>query len=476
LVQYHIGTFNILVNDSDIKFLSDNVHKFIEWIVKKDDGKVIDNPDFDRMVTILSTDNDFEERMKKAAGYLRGFYILGLRTHENVEPVNPTKMPKRAGNTRNICYKYCSTPLDLTRNTFRQALENKNYKRNECWLNTIYDHYHDSLLDPNRSQRYAVTREKILNIINRTEDNIQDGLTIDDVLPFFQKYKLRLRVFDLFYKMIFKYEPESFNEHNKPLYCMTDGDHIYTLNHDLKSLQQKQDDNTDEFLVYTTPYFKTDEDKTPIKHHMIESVDDLVKIAKMIQEQDTEEDDDDKNKRNITYIVHKYDDLEQILWDLYTCGYVPQIKFQASRITHLTLKLNDNIFVIRSQQLNLSEIDGCVETNTEDTYNKMNEAMVQFETRLFRKDHKSYYSTEDINILDEYRTVANAGLLEKLPKRSELVEIDVSKAYTRAFMNIEQIPVFNEFDVWETYDDEKVKDEYLYILEVSKFNMFSIKR
>jgi hypothetical protein len=96
-------------------------------------------------------------------------------------------MPKRAGNKSNICYKYCSTPLDLTRNTFRQALENKNYKRNECWLNTIYDHYHDSLLDPNRSQRYAVTREKILSIINRTEDNIQDGLTIDDVLPFFSK-------------------------------------------------------------------------------------------------------------------------------------------------------------------------------------------------------------------------------------------------------------------------------------------------
>ena len=42
--------------------------------------------------------------------------------------------------------------------------------------------------------------------------------------------------------------------------------------------------------------------------------------------------------------------------------------------------------------------------------------MIQFETRLFRKDHKSYYSPEDINILDEYRTVANVGLLEKIPK------------------------------------------------------------
>ena len=50
--------------------------------------------------------------------------------------------------------------------------------------------------------------------------------------------------------------------------------------------------------------------KTPIKHHMIESMDDLVKIANMIKENTNEQDkeDDDKNKRDITYIVHKYDD------------------------------------------------------------------------------------------------------------------------------------------------------------------------
>ena len=74
------------------------------------------------------------------------------------------------------------------KNTFRQALENKKYKLNECWLNTIYDHYHDTLLNPNRSQRYVVTREKILNIINRTEETIKDGLTIDDILPFFPTF------------------------------------------------------------------------------------------------------------------------------------------------------------------------------------------------------------------------------------------------------------------------------------------------
>jgi hypothetical protein len=296
LRQYFIGTLNLKIrHDKTVNFLSDHINNLI---AKKERQKLRFT------IKVFQTDRIFQERITLAPDYLDGVYILDLRTYDNVEPVNPAKVPKRAGDKNHICYKYYSTPLDLTKNTFRQALEKKNYKRNECWLNTIYDHYCDSLLSPNRSQRYIITREKILNIIGRTEENIQEGLTIDDVLPFFEKYNLRLRVFDLFYKMIFKYEPDHFNNNNKPLYCMTDGDHIYTLNHELPSIQHRQDDNTDEFTVYTTPDFKIDEDKTPIKHHMIESIDDLVKIAKMIKnESEEDEDDNKKKKRNITYIV-----------------------------------------------------------------------------------------------------------------------------------------------------------------------------
>ena len=64
---------------------------------------------------------------------------------------------------------------------------------------------------------------------------------MNDVLPFSVKYKLMLRVFDVFYKLIFKYDPLVENSNNKPMYVLADGDHVYTLNHDLKRLEQKQD-------------------------------------------------------------------------------------------------------------------------------------------------------------------------------------------------------------------------------------------
>ena len=73
-------------------------------------------------------------------------------------------------------------------------------------INTIYDNYKDTLLSLNK--RNVITRESILQIISKTEDNIKDGLSIEDMLPFFKKYSLSVRIFDAFYKLIFKYDPE----------------------------------------------------------------------------------------------------------------------------------------------------------------------------------------------------------------------------------------------------------------------------
>jgi hypothetical protein len=51
-------------------------------------------------------------------------------------------------------------------------------------------------------------------------------------------------------------------------------------------------------------------------------------------------------------------------------------------------------------------------------------------------------TAEDIAILDEYRTVVNIGMIQDLPKKTQLVEIDRTKAFTAAFMEITKVPVF----------------------------------
>ncbi|MFM7982040.1 MAG: hypothetical protein ACKPKO_22245 [Candidatus Fonsibacter sp.] len=85
----------------------------------------------------------------------------------------------------------------------------------ECWTNTLYDNYEQTLLRWD-NQKNLITRDTILEVLGKTEENIKEGLTIKEVLPFFQKYKLKLRVYDVFYNLTHKYDPEVPNFNHRP--------------------------------------------------------------------------------------------------------------------------------------------------------------------------------------------------------------------------------------------------------------------
>jgi len=95
------------------------------------------------------------------------------------------------------------------------------------------------------------------------------------------------------------------------------------------------------------------------------------------------------------------------------------------------MEFNEQVLILRTQQLITSVIQYPVVVDSEIIYNKMNEAMVNFNTHIFKANHKSYYTQVDIDILDEYRTVANLGMITEKPNE-KLTEIDISKAYTRS--------------------------------------------
>ncbi|MFM7985895.1 MAG: hypothetical protein ACKPKO_41925, partial [Candidatus Fonsibacter sp.] len=58
-----------------------------------------------------------------------------------------------------------------------------------------------------------------------------------------RRYKLNLRVYDVFDNLIHRYDPEVPNFNHRPFYCVTNGDDIYTLNKDLGNLAQKSEDD-----------------------------------------------------------------------------------------------------------------------------------------------------------------------------------------------------------------------------------------
>ena len=290
--------------------------------------------EFRKLYTICMTDKNFQNREMTAPGYLDGIYLLDWTDKGKVRGGpggDPAASRKRAaGEKVAIQFRYCSNTADLSKRTFREALQKGSHHVSECWINTLYDNYEQTLLRSDKQQN-LITRETILEVLGRTEENIKEGLTIKEVLPFFEKYKLKLRVYDVFYNLIHKYDPEVPNFNNRPFYCVTDGDHIYTLNKDLESLAQKSED--DDYKISVGSNFHIPNKPSERSSHIIiEHIDEMLDI---LREQPASEDKDEESK--VLYMVHKTDNLEAIVWQLYDAGFRPSIKYGAGKLSWVSL-------------------------------------------------------------------------------------------------------------------------------------------
>ena len=80
-------------------------------------------------------------------------------------------------------FGYITTELDLSQDTLKEAIQYKQYVTDECWINTLYDFYGDNLLSENK-KRHFISISMILEIIGKTEENIKEGISINDILHF----------------------------------------------------------------------------------------------------------------------------------------------------------------------------------------------------------------------------------------------------------------------------------------------------
>ena len=68
------------------------------------------------------------------------------------------------------------------------------------------------------------------------------------------------------------------------------------------------------------------------------------------------------------------------------------------------------------------------------------------------------------------------GYMRQVKEKNDLIELDVSKAYTAAFAKVKNVPVFNEFDLFKPYKGEELSDHGLYIVKATGQDMFFNKR
>ena len=101
------------------------------------------------------------------------------------------------------------------------------------------------------------------------------------------------------------------------------------MNHDLKRLEQKHDED-DKLVIKVSSYFKVkdDENDKPIHYKMIDNIDDIIKILKLLKAVDSDE-------KDTLYLIHRNDDLPSLLFDLIDTGYTPGINYETRIIVNL---------------------------------------------------------------------------------------------------------------------------------------------
>ena len=478
---------------------------FIETLVNRKITQQRDKPLFKKVMMFLKRDVDVKNALIELLNYTDAIIMYDVDEAETTENYDVEDEGLRDTTNISIYNFYHQTVIDTEKETVKEAIQNNNHKENECWINHLLETYEATELTREKRGCLAKTlsRKKILELLNTTEEDIHEyGISINNMKKVFQFFNLPVKLYNYQCQLIFQYIPDGYKHNRKRIFtALIKNNHIYPINGNQDRLFQLEGGKRSLDIKASKNFYITDKTEPP-KYKMFSHIDELLKL--------TDQDE--------YYLVHKDNNLTEVLYQFKKVGYEPYIRYRAGQISELKIKftyksadtkkiirrrtqpyniptqtlekdarneprvLRDKTitYTVSTQDLSKDTIERDISTNMEDKYNRIVEAMFNFNKKLFSSSHMSQYDDVDIEILDECRTVVPLGYSDKNVDVENLVEIDRTKAFTWAFNQITSIPIFNAFDSWKVWDGtldiNKLSSLTLYKVEVSKGNMFFNKK
>ena len=198
-----------------------------------------DSKTFYRLKLLLLTDDSFRAEVGYAEGYIDCIKVNYAERVDNADAFKPQDEELTNAENVSMYHRYIQTPLDPQYETFKEAIKVDHYVKNECWFNTLTDYYKDTLMGDHKREKNKLTKEAILKIINKTEEDFKTkGASITDMTKVFEYFNLQVRIYDAFENLIYKHEPTRKNHNIPALYAIVKNSHIYTANDNLRMLHQ----------------------------------------------------------------------------------------------------------------------------------------------------------------------------------------------------------------------------------------------
>ena len=319
----------------------------------------------------------------------------------------------------------------------------KKHTEGECWINTLIDHYEETLMDNKKWECKRMTRDKIFKLMNVSEEEFKEnGASVEDMKPVFEEFKLTVRLYNCIGQKIYEYTPANKNKNITVLFGLIKGNHIYTMNDNIKSIAQKELEEN--MILNASTDFRLNSKDKPVKYDFFNEIDDIMGIVEA-----------NEDEEEVNLVSGK--SLNTIFCEFKRAKYEPKIIMGAGgNVSSLKVKFNNLILNIRSQSLINCVMDTCIDSNSADMFNIVNEAFFNFNKGMFNPNHKSYYHNDDLKIFSIAHSIAPSGYFESIIEgKNTHIELDRRKAYTKSTIDIVEVPCFSEFDIWKKYDYSK---------------------
>ena len=416
---------------------------------RKDGGKefevIHDTALFDKLFKRLVEKHPDLKNNPNLEDYTSAIKILDITDVSNTGGnEDETKRKLKDGNEIGMYHYTINTEMDVSSDNLVDAIKNKKHTDGECWINTLIDHYEETLMDNKKWESKRMTRDKVLKLMNLNEEDFKvNGASVEDMERVFEEFKLTVRLYNYIGQKIYSYDPDKKNKNVNVLFGLIKGNHIYTMNDNIKSIAQRELEE-DMKLNASTDFHLNSKEK-PVKYDFFNGIDDIMGIVEA--NEDTEEEVNLVSGKN----------LNTIFCEFKRAKYEPKIIMGAGgNVASLKVKFNKLILNIRSQTLIDCAVDTSIGSSGADMFNKVNEAFFNFNKGMFNPNHKSYYNNDDLKIFSIAHSIAPSGYFESIIEGKDThIELDRRKAYTKSTTDVLEVPCFSEFDIWKKYDYSK---------------------
>ena len=346
--------------------------------------------DFDRVIKLLRTSEDFDYEYKTHKDYINCILIKSLTNTNNKNKVTDLLDEDLfMSNIENGVYnRYLNIDLDKRK---------RNINDNSCFVKLIIKRFQKAFVRAsyNKSYKFDLTIETLCNLCEIEYKNENIGLSINKSLTFFKKFKLGLHVFGPF-GTIFQYKPEKRNKNLNPsnLFIYILNNHCYEINQNTKEFEQ---------LHWKSPisdYNLSNEvnslnvsDRYNIRQQSINkecttfvnTIDEVIDIIKSYVS--------DHEEIIVVPIIYN-DYLDKLLFGIINnLGYMPEIKMMSGKITSLLVKYSNILFNITLSDTKANDTDVWIDKDNYELYNTIDDT---FYNGLICQEHMSTYNKQTL--------------------------------------------------------------------------------